>query len=88
MRASCLPGASVSVRVGGEDAVEYGPENDGTKATSFIEAILGASFAIVLEIEQDFAYRQPQDRLEFRVFIDGQITRSKVTPTHQANVFQ
>jgi hypothetical protein len=88
MRADCLPGACVSVRVGGENAVEYGLENDATQATAFIEAIPGTSFAIVLDIEQDFAYRQPQDRLEFRVFIDGQMARSKVTPTHHANVFQ
>jgi hypothetical protein len=88
MRASCLVGACVSVCVSGENAAEYGLENDAAKATAFIEAIPGASFAIVLDIEREFAYQKPQDCLQYRIYIDGQLARSKLLATHEADVIQ
>ena len=48
------------------------------KATTFIEAIPGASFAVVLDIEENFAYRDPRDQLKFKVKLDGQPVRGKI----------
>ena len=79
MYADGLPGARVTVSVAGEEAVEYETENEPLKATTFIEAIPGASFAIALELGEEFAYRDARDSIEFKVKLDGQSVRSKVT---------
>lgn len=78
MYADCLPGARVTVSVDGQEAVEYETENEPLKATTFIEAIPGASFAVILDIEENFAYRDPRDQLQFKVKLDGQPVRSKI----------
>jgi hypothetical protein len=88
MRANCLPGACVSILVGGENAAEYGLENDATKATALIEAIPGANFAIVVDIERGFAYSKPQDYIECLIFLDGQCAVSKLITPHHANTVQ
>ena len=84
MYADCLPGARVTVSVAGQEAVEYETENEPLKATTFIEAIPGASFAVILDIEEHFAYCDPQDRLEFKVRLDGRPVRSKIIHGHHS----
>lgn len=88
MYADCLPGARVTVSIAGEEAVEYETENEPLRATSFIEAITGANFAIVLDIERDFAYRNPQDFIEFKISLDGQGANSSLVRTHRQHVVQ
>ena len=63
MRADCLPGAAVTVRVNCQPLAEYATENGDLTATTFIEAIPGAEFDIALNLSHGFAYRDPADRL-------------------------
>jgi hypothetical protein len=86
MRADCLPGACVSVRVGSENAVEYGVENDATQATAFIEAVPGADFAITLDVEKGYPHRSRRESIKFKILIDGQTVRSKIISTHSDQV--
>lgn len=73
MRADCLPRARVSVVVDGVTLAEHGTENsDGVGATTFIEAVPGAEFMVRLDIEPKFAYRNPNDRINFITFLDGE----------------
>jgi hypothetical protein len=88
MYADCLPGARVTVSVAGEEALEYETENEPFRAVSFIEAIPGANFAVILDIERDFAYRNPQDCIKFKISLDGQGVKSNIISTHRQNVFQ
>jgi hypothetical protein len=86
MRAKCLPKARVIVRVDGKRVVEHGLENDGMTATAFIEAVPGANFAIQLDIEQGFAYRKSEDRIDFCVYIDGHGAAGNIVSTHHAPI--
>ncbi|KAM0701950.1 hypothetical protein Q7P35_010860 [Cladosporium inversicolor] len=88
MYADCFPRARVTVSVAGETAVEYETENEPLKVKSFIEAIPGANFAVILDIEQHFAYRDPQDSLRFKVSLDGRKARANLIGTHHHNVIQ
>lgn len=88
MYADCFPRARVTVSVAGETAVEYETENEPLKVKSFIEAIPGANFAVILDIEQHFAYRDPQDSLRFKVSLDGRKARANLIATHHHNVIQ
>jgi hypothetical protein len=88
MYADCLPGACVTVSIAGEKAVEYGTENEPLKVKSFIESVPGANFAVVLDIEQHFAYRNPQDSLRFKASLDGRKARASLIATHHQNAFQ
>lgn len=72
MYADCLPGASVKVRVNGMPLTEHATENGDLSATTFVEAIAGANFAVILHLEDTFTYRQPADRIKFEVFLDGE----------------
>ena len=88
MYADCLLGACVTVSVAGEKAVEYETENEPVKVKSFIEAIPGANFAVFLNIEEHFAYRNPQDSLRFKASLDGRKARASLIATHHQNAFQ
>jgi hypothetical protein len=86
MYADCLPGACVTVSIAGEKAVEYDTENEPLRAKSFIEAIPGANFTVNLDVEQHFAYRNPEDTLRFKVSLDGHKARANLIDTHRRNV--
>lgn len=88
MRADCLPGAAVTVRVNGQPLAEYATENGDLTATTFIEAIPGAEFDIALNLSHGFAYRDPADRLGFLVSVDGQYIQCPILPTHIVHVSQ
>lgn len=72
MHADCLPGANVTVTVNGEPLAEHATENGHLSAMTFVEAVAGANFAVVLQLDHTFAYRQPIDRINFKVFLDGE----------------
>lgn len=77
MRADCLPHARVSVLVDGATLPEYSTESgDGMGATTFVEAVPGATFAIELWLEAQFAQRNPNDSLNFVAYLDGEYVRS------------
>lgn len=78
MYANCLPGARVEVHVNNERLAEHATENDVGSATTFVEAVAGASFAVVLHLEPAFAYRIPQDRLSFALYLDGECARTLI----------
>ena len=82
MRADCLPGAAVTVRVNCQPLAEYATENGDLTATTFIEAIPGAEFDIALNLSHGFAYRDPADRLRFCVSVDGEFVRCHILSTH------
>jgi hypothetical protein len=76
MYADCLPGAAVTVRVNGEPLTEHATENGDLSATTFVEAVAGAEFDVTLDLDQHFAYRNPADRIEFSVYVDGAWVRT------------
>jgi hypothetical protein len=86
MRAGCLPHANVTVRVNNEDVAEHGTEassaHDAMTATSFVEAVPGAEFAVHLRLEAEFAYRNPRDRISFCVYVDGKWVRDLIITSH------
>lgn len=85
MRAEGLPGASVAILIDGEKAAEHSVENDALKATAFIEAIPGANFVVVLNIEPNFAYRLPMESLQYKVLLDGQQARCKIVSVRRTH---
>ena len=82
MRADCLPYARVSVLVNGIALTEYTTEiGDGQGATTFIEAVPGATFTVELELEAAFAAytsRKRNDKLTFCLFLDGEAVCSNL----------
>lgn len=82
MYADCLPGAQVTVRVNGQALTEHATENGQLNATTFVEAVPGAQFTVNLDLEAAFAYRDPRDRLEFGLWVDGQWIRSAIVASH------
>jgi hypothetical protein len=86
MRADCLPHASVFVRVNNEPLPEHHAEDasadDNMTATSFIEAVPGAQFTVYLLLDAAFAYRNPKDKLSFKVLIDGERVKESIVSTH------
>lgn len=82
MRADCLPHANVVVRVNGEVLTEYQTEDEALTAATFIEATPGAHFSVGLNLDAGFAYRDPKDRILFKVHVDGLYVRSHILTTH------
>jgi hypothetical protein len=87
MRADCLPHASVIVSVNDKILTEHSTENDALSVTTFVEAVAGAHFAVVLQLHDAFAYRHPSDRIHFAVHLDGEYAAAYiVNPSTQSPV--
>jgi hypothetical protein len=85
MRADCLPHASVIVSVNDKILTEHSTENDALSVTTFVEAVAGAHFAVVLQLHDAFAYRHPSDRIHFAVHLDGEYAAAYiVNPSTQS----
>jgi hypothetical protein len=84
MRADCLPNVSVEIHVNGNALPEHHADSEDEKtALCYVEVVSGAEFSVVLTIGPGYAYRQ--EDLQFRAFLDGNLTRSKVVaPTKMA----
>lgn len=75
MRVDRLRYASVTIQVHDNDLYEHLIESEDDKtALSYVEAVSGARFSVVLVLEPKFAYRD--EDLQFRVFLDGRLARS------------
>jgi hypothetical protein len=86
MHADCLPGATVTVCVNGEPLTEHATENSDLSATTFVEAVSGSEFEIALKLGHAFTYRDPADRINFCVSVDGEWVRTLILTTHMNNV--
>lgn len=82
MIADCLPGARVTVRVNGQALTEHATENNEMSANTFVEAVAGAEFEVVLNLSPPFAYRNAADRIRCTVTVDGQWVRTPIIITH------
>jgi hypothetical protein len=75
MRANCLPNVSVTIQVNGNNLPEHQVDSgDPTAGLSFVEAIDGAQFSIVLTVLPDYQHRDGD--LELCVSLDGCKARS------------
>jgi len=75
MRANCLPNVSVTIQVNGNNLPEHQVDSgDPLSGLSFVEAINGAQFSIVLTVLPDYQHRDGD--LELCVSLDGSKARS------------
>jgi hypothetical protein len=74
MRARCLTHASVTIRVNGQVLTEHSTQDDGSSISTFVEAVAGAKFAVVLQLSNAFTntWRDPRDQINFGVYVDGE----------------
>lgn len=80
MLADCLPHTNVTIRVNGQALHEYPCEiEEAMAAVSYVEAKQGTEFAVVVRLEQSFAYRSRDEQLQILLFIDGRHVRSSTS---------
>jgi hypothetical protein len=79
MRADYLPHARVSVLVNGVALTEFSTKSgDGQGATTFIEAVPGATFSVEVELEPAFATRRLKDQIVSSIRLDGETVSGSV----------
>jgi hypothetical protein len=73
MRIDRLPKASVAIHVNGSALHEHMAESEHQMiATSYVEAVSGAEFSVVLKLEPRFRLRDKSQVLVCAISLDGQ----------------